>query len=310
MLGILLATLAQLAGALGKILMKKAHTLSGWQARTCNLAAFVSIIILNPVCGLAAYAYAAQSLLAPLSVLNLVWNAVLAWVLLGEVLRTRGILAYCLICVGTLEAASHGIHVARKYTYAELVQLYSERAFIVYAIVQVAVLAALAAIVRADKSRFSAVVREISWGSLAGLISGNQFLSKSVSVLLRAHAQGMVHWWNLEFWAIIIGTIIVAVGGIVILKNGLKEFQALTLIPIFQSCFVINNVASGLIYFQEHRQFTRSMVVHYAIAFVFIFAGIAITAADGSVAKASGGTAPSLRKKPSKPVIHPQPEHC
>ena len=75
MLGILLATLAQLAGALGKILMKKAHTLSGWQARTCNLAAFVSIIILNPVCGLAAYAYAAQSLLAPLSVLNLVWNA-------------------------------------------------------------------------------------------------------------------------------------------------------------------------------------------------------------------------------------------
>ena len=105
MLGILLATLAQLTGALGKILMKKAHTLSGWQARACNLAAFVSIIILNPVCGLAAYAYAAQSLLAPLSVLNLVWNAVLAWVLLGEVLRTRGILAYCLICIGTLEAA-------------------------------------------------------------------------------------------------------------------------------------------------------------------------------------------------------------
>eukprot|EP00937_MAST-01D_sp_MAST-1D-sp2_P001462 g1462.t1 len=277
-MGVLLATLAQFSGALGKILMKKAHNLPVVQARITNLMAFACIILLNPVCGLAAYAYAAQSLLAPLSVLNLVWNAVLAWALLGELLRARGVFAYILICVGTLEAASHGVHAVQKFTFEELLELYAEPAFHVYAAAQLALLVGCVYVLLREESYASTVV-EFAWGALAGTISGNQFLSKSVSVVISAVLEGKLQWCSLSLWAIVVGTIIVAVGGIVLLNKGLKRSRAITLIPIFQSFFVINNVVSGLVYFQEYMLFTPSMATHYAIAFAFIFAGIAINSA-------------------------------
>mmetsp|Transcript_4403 Transcript_4403/g.10324 ORF Transcript_4403/g.10324 Transcript_4403/m.10324 type:complete len:676 (-) Transcript_4403:672-2699(-) len=138
MIGVALAIGAQLSGALAKVLFKYYYKIKLRTNKILTLVvSYVCIIILNPILGLAAYSFAAQSLLAPLSILNLVWNAVLANLMLGEGLSKANMVAYVLICSGCLLSSYFGIHVHKDYSYDELMGLFEAPMFRFFILVQV-----------------------------------------------------------------------------------------------------------------------------------------------------------------------------
>lgn len=67
-----------------------------------------------------AYAFAPQSILAPISGLDIVWNTLLAPCTLGEKLTGKRLIACLLITAGTVLIAVFGSHSEAEYTAAYL----------------------------------------------------------------------------------------------------------------------------------------------------------------------------------------------
>mmetsp|Transcript_19091 Transcript_19091/g.34130 ORF Transcript_19091/g.34130 Transcript_19091/m.34130 type:complete len:790 (-) Transcript_19091:44-2413(-) len=276
MFGVALATGAQLSGALAKVLFKLYwKTKVRWRQLVISAVSYFCIIVLNPVCGLAAYSFAAQSLLAPLSILNLVWNAVLAKWILSEKLSKHNLVAYVLICSGCTMTSYFGIHTHKSFKYDELMSLFEANMFRTFIFIEL-IIAAVAGYVtyHGEKNHAPWMVR-IAFGCLGGMMGGNQFLSKSLSEMISTALRDDISiFFSFGALSLVIGTVFVLVAGLRFLQKGLKYYTAMSLVPIYQGFFTITNVASALVFFREYELFTVNMAQAYSFALLLIFGGI------------------------------------
>jgi len=275
-IGVCLATGAQLSGALAKVLFKSYWQYKvRWKQLAISAVSYVCIIIINPVMGLSAYSFAAQSLLAPLSILNLVWNAVLASLILKEKLSKANMVAYLLICSGCCMTSYFGIHEHKSFTYDELMGLFLEPMFLIFLVVEVIVAILGANIAWVGEKQYPPWVVRIAYGCLGGMLGGNQFLSKSlsemISTALKTDVAIILRPGSLM---LIAGTVFVLISGLRMLQKGLKFYTAMSLVPIYQGFFTITMVASALVFFKEYEQFTANMAQAYTFALLLIFGGI------------------------------------
>jgi len=271
-----LATGAQLSGAVAKVLFKLYYKLKlRWNQIAINVIAYVCIILLNPVMGLAAYSFAAQSLLAPLSILNLVWNAVLASVVLGERLSKANMVAYVLICAGCCLSSYFGIHTHKDYTYDELMALFTLPLFKFFLFLELAVGAITSYMIYVGEKEYPPWIVRIAYGCLAGMLGGNQFLSKSLSEVI---SFALREDYNIILTPgalfLILGTVMVLISGLRMLQKGLKHYTAMSLVPIYQGFFTITMIASALVFFKEYEMFNKKMAQAYFFSLLLIFAGI------------------------------------
>eukprot|EP00471_Norrisiella_sphaerica_P010182 CAMPEP_0184498820 /NCGR_PEP_ID=MMETSP0113_2-20130426/39921_1 /TAXON_ID=91329 /ORGANISM="Norrisiella sphaerica, Strain BC52" /LENGTH=582 /DNA_ID=CAMNT_0026886485 /DNA_START=552 /DNA_END=2300 /DNA_ORIENTATION=+ len=275
-LGVALATGAQLSGAVAKVLFKHYYKVKPRIKKLVILAtSYVCIIILNPVLGLAAYSFAAQSLLAPLSILNLVWNAVLANFVLGETLTKANMVAYVLICSGCMLSSYFGIHTHKDYSYDELMGLFSAPLFKAFMLLELVIGLVSGYITYVGEKEYPPWIVRVMYGCLAGMLGGNQFLSKSLSEVISAAIRDdykLILSPGALF--LIIGTVLVLVSGLRVLQRGLKNYTAMSLVPIYQGFFTITMVASALVFFREYELFTVKMAQAYFFSLVLIFGGI------------------------------------
>mmetsp|Transcript_4405 Transcript_4405/g.10338 ORF Transcript_4405/g.10338 Transcript_4405/m.10338 type:complete len:493 (-) Transcript_4405:277-1755(-) len=276
MIGVALAIGAQLSGALAKVLFKYYYKIKLRTNKILTLVvSYVCIIILNPILGLAAYSFAAQSLLAPLSILNLVWNAVLANLMLGEGLSKANMVAYVLICSGCLLSSYFGIHVHKDYSYDELMGLFEAPMFRFFILVQVIIAVGAGYVTYVGEKEFPAWIVRIAFGCLSGMLGGNQFLSKSLSeVISAALSDNFNLFFNPGTVFLITVTVLVLVSGLRVLQKGLKSYTAMSLVPIYQGFFTITMVASALVFFREYEYFTVKMAQAYMFSLLLIFSGI------------------------------------
>lgn len=276
LIGVFLATGAQLSGALAKVLMKYVYKLTQRSKQISILiVAYFCMIVLNPVMGLAAYTYAAQSLLAPLSILNLMWNAILATLVLKEKLSRSDLSAYILIITGCCTSSYFGIHTHRDYTYVELMSLFEAGLFKFYILLQVGIAAWMISILRSGEKAHPPWIVRMAYGCLAGMLGGNQFLSKTLSELINSavHTEGMAAA-TLNTLVVVGSTVGVMISGIYVLQKGMKYYSAMTLVPIYQGFFTINMAVSGMIFFKEYKLFTMAMAQAYLVAFALISGGM------------------------------------
>ncbi|GAB5359255.1 hypothetical protein AAMO2058_000528600 [Amorphochlora amoebiformis] len=276
LIGVGLATGAQLSGAIAKVLFKyywKVKT--KWNQVLISATAYVCIIVLNPVMGLMAYSFAAQSLLAPLSILNLVWNAILATLVLGEELTKANMVAYVLICSGCLLSSYFGIHKHESFTYDELMSLFRAPLFLIFMTVEIIIGIFAAYVSYSGERLYPPWVVRIAFGCLGGMMGGNQFLSKSLSELISTALRDDIHiLFSVGSVCLIAGTVAVLLSGLRVLQKGLKYYTAMSLVPIYQGFFTITMVASALVFFREYELFTVKMAQAYSFALLLIFSGI------------------------------------
>ena len=244
--GVLLMVLSTFFGALGNVCIKQSFNVQASadadssltpaarrRARLVSwafwlLGAPVFTIVLGSAINVAAFAFAAQSLLSPFAATTIVWNTLLAPCCLHERLTRRDLAGTLVVVAGCVVAGASAPHSAATYTLDALLGLYTAPAFVAYA-VAVAVVLAGACIGRRATSR--PAVRRLCASALPGVIVGNtNVLAKSLSELL---AQCFAHqppdfsaYRHAASWLISLGALLLPLTNLYFLGRALEAFSA------------------------------------------------------------------------------------
>ena len=243
--GVMLMVLSTLFGALGNVCIKQSFnvqasadadsSLTPAARRRAKLVSWafwllgapVFTIVLGSAIHVAAFAFAAQSLLSPFAATTIVWNTLLAPCCLRERLTRRDLAGTLVVVAGCVVAGASAPHSAATYTLDALLGLYAAPAFIAYA-VAVAVVLGGACIGRATARP---AVRRLCASALPGVIVGNtNVLAKSLSELL---AQCFAHqppdfsaYRHAASWLISLGALLLPLTNLYFLGRALEAFSA------------------------------------------------------------------------------------
>ncbi|GAB9468291.1 hypothetical protein Gpo141_00005611 [Globisporangium polare] len=281
-IGVALSLTATLFGTLGKVFLKLAH--SSTQGYSVQLAATLCVFVLNPVFDALSYAYAAQSILAPMAGFSVVWNIILSPYVLNEKLSVHDLKGTAVILVGCMMVGLSGSHVTPKHESAEIFALFTGGIFIRYAIAAIAGAIGLVYII-CNTPRESGW-RRFAYGALSGLIGGNLFFLKASVELL---TEGGAVWSYAETYLIIIAALSSAGGGIYVLDLGLREYDALYLVAIYQAFLILIGSISGVIFFHENagmNSWWQSCL--YPLSIVTTVAGVIVLSDKQTDAQSSG----------------------
>eukprot|EP00965_Chrysotila_dentata_P111922 3701620-Pleurochrysis_carterae.AAC.5 len=171
-IGVLLDGVATFCGTVGKQLLRYAATTGNPWFYPLGLV-FTGVI--DPIFDVAAYSFAAASIITACAGLVIVWNVLLAPYTLGEPLTYERKWAALLICAGTVFTGVFGNHVEVERTVDEYLDLFSRPAACAY----YAALAVVVAILLVYCVKGKPQLRGFYVSSLAGLLAGNTFTTKA-----------------------------------------------------------------------------------------------------------------------------------
>lgn len=256
-IGVALGVLAALAGSCGKVLMKFAHNLGlnstekvrGWGAKHLLAAGLFLNVAVNPALFIAAYAFASQTLIVPLSGLVIVFNTMLAPTYLEEKLTSMDVAGTTVACVGVILVAVAGDKSDQDFELKDMFDLYSRKTFIYYAVIDggVMVLAVLTLHLSSFFSKDS-IVTKLSYGSLGGMIGGQHFLMKGATVVFDEGS-----FLDYRCYLVVIGAAGTALTGLVMLNAGLKRYDAVFIVPSYESFLILTGSVSGMIFWEEYK---------------------------------------------------------
>lgn len=135
LVGVVLVTIASAFSTVGIITMKKSFGDTG-QHKTCKdklmWTAGLIGMILAAILDFTAFGFAAQSLIAPLGSVTLLFNVILAPIILGEKVAKSDWVAALIIGGGCTLAISFGNQTTEQYEFEELMNLYHNIAVVIY----------------------------------------------------------------------------------------------------------------------------------------------------------------------------------
>lgn len=170
--GVALEAAASFAGCIGKQCLRYA-ALS--QNNSFYVIGVVLVAIIDPMFDLSAYTFAAQSIIAPCAGMVVVWNVLLAPLLLKEKLTRGRVIATSVVAVGTVGTGLFGSHVEIDYTLDDYLYLFWREAAIYYYICFTVVLVLLVRVYLYG----SPTLRACSKAGLGGALAGNSFATKA-----------------------------------------------------------------------------------------------------------------------------------
>jgi len=276
-LGIVLEVLSTLSGTAGKQLIRLSElsrTSSPWCAKTCFYAGLVINTVAGPVLDMAAYSFAAQSLIAPIGGLDVVWNAALAPYILKETLTRSRLYACVLIFGGTLCSGVFGSHKETQYDVKLLEKLLLDWRVVMY-LVLVFVWVVFNITVPMRKPKGS-IVRGISLGVTAGTIAGNMFCVKGSVELIetsiwRGKGDVWLHWLP---YALLAGAAFFALSNVVFMTRGLLEFEALFMVTIYEGSMIVSNIVSACVVLLELDGLPSWRAALYIVSVLVVCAGM------------------------------------
>ncbi|RLN84283.1 hypothetical protein BBJ28_00021920 [Nothophytophthora sp. Chile5] len=241
------------------------------------------LIAAGSILDFVAFGLAPQSLLAPLAALTLVWNMMLAPCFNKEKLSKKDIAATLVIFLGATLAVVFASHASPSYNLDMLLELYKDPLTIVYfVVVFLTVLLHFGAIQLVEKLCLTSrrhrliqvgtpavwsTVRLVGYAGLAGTMGGQSVLfAKSSAELLKVVFHGdascFVHF---QTYLIALALVLCLLCQIHYLNGGLVDYDALSVVPVYQAYWIISGVLGGVIYFQEIRSFTVLQAVMFVL---------------------------------------------
>jgi len=133
--GVLLSLIASFLSTMGILTQKKAHDVVGTCARTLVWSLGFSGMVIGAVLDLAAFGFAAQSLLAPLGGSTIVFNALLSPCMTQEKLMRTDIMATFVILLGCTITVAFGDQSEQTFTVDELISYYIRVDVVLYFVV-------------------------------------------------------------------------------------------------------------------------------------------------------------------------------
>jgi len=239
-----------------------------------NLANFIS------------FGYAAQSLLAALGSVQFVSNVAFASLVLREKVTLNILWATVCIVTGCVMLVLFGSHASEEFTVDEMMHLYTAPAYITYLIFLGSCVILMYPIYKCGKKKMLSVgitglshcwyrLLPISYAIFSGMIGTQSVLfSKTLSTLLRVTLGGNSQIESWFTWVIIILFLITSTFWITRLNKALKFFPAMMIVPTMQISWTFFSIVSGMLYFQEYKDFTMWNGIMFAIAVMIIFFGV------------------------------------
>lgn len=243
---------------------------------------------MGPLAEVAAYAFAPQSLLAPMNGFDLVWNVLLAPFTLGERQNRAKIVGTLVVFAGSCFAPMVGPHSVTAMSLEELHQNFLSTRFLVYAVVCLSCFLAGLAAVRRRKQRLRSplhgkdVLRGTLIGVVGGFVSGQTYFLSASATLVRASIDGG-NWSALLDWlpyAIIGGALMCGFVNAVLMAEGLAEFEAMFFVPMFAGSSISAACISAVVVLRETTALPYWRMVCYWCGILLVVIGLCILARD------------------------------
>jgi magnesium transporter len=259
---------------------------------------------------IASLALAPQSLLAPLSAVTLVLNALAAPCFLKETLTYYDKVATVFIFLGAGVSTQFGQHDEKSFDVHGFVDLYGRVDFILFETASLAGVVFLWLFIRRvipEKKRIEQEWREMhseevardgndahipnsdkhvpqrvrmlpfAVGCLAGLAGAQQTIfTKSVSELLSLSIKGDNQFIYPLTYIMLAAGIFFAIFQISYVSVGLEHFDAVFYLPIYNAFFIVLGILSGSMYFNEIKESTLTKVMLFSLGVALTVFGVLV----------------------------------
>jgi uncharacterized membrane protein len=271
--GVALDGVATLAGAFGKQLLRYAAVKqNGWY----YVLGLCCTAIVDPAFDLAAYSFAAQSIIAACAWLTVAWNVLLAPCVLGETLTPSRISGAVLIFAGTVLIGLFGNHVEVERTPSEYLTLFTRPMALAY----YCAFAAWGLLCVWLHSRAPDGAGAVFFCAFGGSLAGNSFSTKAAVELtecVAADAGCPVSPFASPLFFVYAGvSLLVAVASLSILALTLRRFEALYMISVYQGFFVVAGAISGNFVMDEKAGQSWPRLCAYSASIGVVLVGLSV----------------------------------
>lgn len=282
--------------------------------RFWQLWAGLLLLLVGSIVSVVTYGLASQAQLAPMSALTLLFNEVLAWLVLKERLGRVDFVACALMAAGVTVALVFQRSADKDFESVEAIGALLDRP-IVYA--WVGCVAAAIIIMSVLVGRWgrwpvsqlrpiTAAADAFCRSAVAGLLGGfTGFLVGALAGIVFP-AVGRGEWsvfGSWAIWAAIALCVAVAVNQVRFMNAGLSRYDSNRIIPIYQSALVLAGVASGLILWNDAAVQTALSASTFAGGCAINVCGVALLALKPRHAAAATAPTPT----PAAVVLPPAP---
>jgi hypothetical protein len=253
----------------------------------------LSIIILDACGDFVFIGLAPQSLLAPLGSLSLGWNIILAPIFHPQERVTRDIVAAtALIYVGTIITILSAADTSPTYNLAKLVTLITtdtSHLFFMYEVLCALFIGALAYHGshghdsnhgRTKGSTSGGGYGVLHYCGIAGCLGGQCLLfAKSTSELVKNAilTKQTTDWTTSPLpYMLIVGMIGTVLTQLNFLNTGLAKFDALIVIPVYQSFWNAFGITGGLLFFREYQYMNTKECLLYGLGILITLVGVTL----------------------------------
>jgi drug/metabolite transporter (DMT)-like permease len=251
---------------------KHAQCLGLLMSPTWLLGLLLMVIMPLPI-DFIAYSYASQSLLAPTASVTIAANQVLAPLFLDETLSRGELVATVVIIVGVLLSTLTGSHAEQQYTVCSLLDLYGESTFYVPAsLLSVAIAAAY---YYRDDREVLGKARPATIAFLAGGFGAlNNLFFKAAGEL--AFSSDDSHWGTIHPYYHVALVALLATMQISHVNVGIKEYEAVNFLPLYNCFFIVCTSTLGGIFFGELAEFNVLQWILFPFSVATTLVGIVI----------------------------------
>lgn len=257
--GVFLGLLGTLLGSFSKIFLKLAHNVSKDDPALSRLywVAGVVAIAFNPPMSLISLRYTPESVFAATGGTAALFNLALAPWLLNEQFTDQDVYAAVAIALGCLGLAwSEADAIASPdVSYQQLSSRFVTPEFLFFSVATLAFSAVMCAMIL---KVCGDIWHKRAIGALAGIIGGMFFFTKAFITCLSLPEP----WSHAITYKVGIFSLLSAVGGIVVMNEGLRRYDAVFIAPVYQAFLVLMGAASGEAFFGDFRrlQATNRMI--------------------------------------------------
>ena len=294
-MGILVGLLSTCIQSLGLTLQRKSHILEDEKDETLSLRrppyrrrrwqiGMLLFIISNIVGSSIQITTLPLPVLSTLQASGLVFNSLLATLILHESFTRYSLIGTLLVCVGAVLIATFGAIAEPAHSLDQLLSLLGERQFILWMVATFLLVIITIIITKAVRylrprghhTPRARLARGMAYGAVSGILSAHSLLvaKSAVELLVRTIIDRNNQFRRWQSWMILLGLLALALSQLYYLHKGLKLCSTSVLYPFVFCIYNIVAILDGLIYF---RQTSRLSVLHgclIALGTVVLLAGV------------------------------------
>ena len=287
-LGITLAVIASISGAVGNLLFRLSWKAERWR-KAIRFAGLCTVVAADPA-RILSFGFGNPAIVAPFSSLSLVWLILLANPIAGDKPNLTEVIGALVIASGVAVIAVFGAsgnggsddrddefgiddEGSSKDRLQDVITAFSSNgqrsAFIAYITLQVIFLLIAGGTVYTQSPKNLAA--KVFWGGLGGVLQGNVYFLKAASTMAVLDFGGACTMGS--FWILTISFIVIAATGLFINALAMRFYKATFCVCSFVGWYNVSAAAASAAFFGVHDISTTGLVL-YLVGLGLIVGGV------------------------------------